>query len=174
MTDGLPKLTLVLGGASSGKSRFAEQIMETRFAAMTYIATAQAFDADMRAKIDAHIARRGPAWTTFEAPLAPQDALHAAQSPVLFDCLSFWLTNHMLQNPDEQPPLDALMSAFASCSQPVVIVSNDVSGGGVPENALARRFQREQGMANQHVAALADLVVFVRAGLPQCLKGAMP
>lgn len=168
-------LTLVMGGAASGKSAWAETLVMRSDRPRVYVATAQAFDDEMRAKIDAHRRARGAGWRTVEAPLDPGPALAgiAAGDIVLIDCATMWLSNHMLAGHDLDAAEAALMTALATCPAPVVIVSNEVGLSVVPDNPLARRFQGAQGRLNQHLAARADLVVQVIAGLPQVLKGAL-
>ena len=163
-------LTLVLGHAASGKSAWAERDVLGHAGTATYVATAQAFDGEMADKIAAHAARRGPAWTTAEAPLDPAAAVAAAPGAVLLDCATLWLTNLILTERDWIPAADALLAACAAAAGPVWVVSNDVGGGVTPDNALARRFQRAQGTLNQRLAAAADRVVWVTAGLPSVLK----
>lgn len=172
----LPKLTFVLGGASSGKSAFAESLVHTAGSKAVYIATAQAFDDEMSAKISAHRARRGSMWQTVEAPLDLAGVLTRApeDQPVLIDCLTLWLTNLMVAERDLETEYAELFSALSDCSSPVVAVSNEVGQGIVPEHAMSRRFRDAQGRLNQQMAARADLVVHVVAGLPNVLKGAFP
>ena len=173
----LPKLTLILGGASSGKSRFAETLIQSSsIAPRLYIATAQPFDAEMRAKIAAHRAQRGPDWHTIEAPmdLAAALALAPPDCVILIDCATLWLTNQMLAETNLATATATLLSALHTCPAPILIVSNEVGQGIVPDNPLARRFRNEQGRLNQRLAAAADLAVFVIAGLPQVLKGRLP
>jgi adenosylcobinamide kinase / adenosylcobinamide-phosphate guanylyltransferase len=175
MTE-LPPLTLVLGGAASGKSAFAEALMLSSARPLVYIATAQAYDDEMTGKIATHQARRGADWQTLEEPLALAPLL-AARTPdqaVLLDCATLWLTNHMMAEHDIAAETTALLQALSACPAPVIVVSNEVGTGGVPENALARRFQSAQGKLNQALAAQSDLVVQVIAGLPMVLKGTLP
>jgi len=172
----LPKLTLVIGGAASGKSAFAERFLQNSRLRNVYIATAQVWDDEMAARISRHRDRRGPAWRLIEAPVDLPAALASVMpgSAVLIDCLTLWLTNLMLDDQDVDAATDALTGALAKCAAPVVCVSNEVGHGIVPENALARRFRDAQGRLNQIVAARADLVVAVMAGLPLTLKGTLP
>jgi len=173
----LPPLTLIIGGASSGKSAFAERLVLQSGLSRVYIATAEARDAEMEAKIARHRARRlGQGWRTVEAPLDLELPLGKIQSGeiALVDCVTFWLTNQMLDDADVEEEIDVLLATLAAMTRPVVIVTNDVSGGIVPDNALARAFRSAQGRLNQRLAAQADLVVFVTAGLPQILKGEPP
>jgi len=172
----LPRLTLVLGGAASGKSAFAEGLVARESSSRLYLATARAHDDEMRAKLARHRARRGAGWRTVEAPFDPAPALGAAQAgeAVLLDCATMWLSNHLLADRDLPAAEAALFEALARCAAPVVVVSNEVGLSVVPENALARRFQAAQGGLNQRLAAQAGLGVTVIAGLPQVLKGHLP
>ncbi|WP_374433249.1 bifunctional adenosylcobinamide kinase/adenosylcobinamide-phosphate guanylyltransferase [Tabrizicola sp.] len=176
MTGSLPHLTLVIGGARSGKSTFAEGLVTASRAPRRYIATAEAWDDEMRDRIARHRDDRGPAWTTIEAPLDLAGALRSARpgEAVLVDCATLWLTNHLLAEHDLTAETAGLIAALAACPAPVVIVTNETGWGIVPENALARRFRDAQGRLNQRLAAEADLVVTVIAGLPLVLKGALP
>ena len=130
----------------------------------------------MRARIAQHRLDRGTGWSTVEAPLRLDAALGGAQADeaVLVDCATLWLTNHMLAEHDLTAECHALLAALAACAAPVVIVTNEVGFGIVPDNALARRFRDAQGRLNQQLAAQADLAVLVVAGLPVVLKGVMP
>jgi adenosylcobinamide kinase/adenosylcobinamide-phosphate guanylyltransferase len=172
----LPSLTLVLGGAASGKSAYAEGLVTAHGGPRVYLATAEAHDAEMRAKLDRHRARRGPDWRTVEAPRDPGPALGQVGpgDVVLLDCATMWLSNHLLAESDLPEAEAALFHALDTCAAPVVVVSNEVGLSVVPDNALARRFQNAQGALNQRLAARAGLVVNVIAGLPQLLKGALP
>jgi adenosylcobinamide kinase/adenosylcobinamide-phosphate guanylyltransferase len=172
----LPRLTLVTGGARSGKSALAERLVAASARPRRYIATAEAWDDEMAARIAAHRDRRGPGWTTVEAPHTLTAALAAAQpaEAVLVDCATLWLTNRMLAEADLAAEGAALLSALATCPAPVVVVTNEVGWGIVPDNALARAFRDAQGRLNQAMAAQAGLVVAVIAGLPLALKGQMP
>lgn len=176
MTGSLPALTLVIGGARSGKSAFAERLILGSRRPRRYIATAEAWDDEMRARIAAHQRDRGGDWTTFEAPrdLAAALATARPEEAVLVDCATLWLTNHLLADHDLAAEAEALIAALATCPAPVVIVSNEIGWGIVPDNALARRFRDEQGRLNQRLAEVAGLVVTVIAGLPLTLKGTIP
>lgn len=172
----LPKLTLVLGGAASGKSTFAETLVLQGGRDPVYIATAQVFDDEMAEKIQLHRETRGAGWITIEEPLNVSGALAQVGStqPVLIDCATLWLTNLILGEHNVAVHTDRLITALAACNGPVVIVSNEVGQGIVPDNALSRKFRNAQGRLNQQLAAEADLVVAVMAGLPLTLKGDMP
>ncbi len=171
--NALPRLTLVLGGARSGKSRHAEALIAQSGRGCTYIATAQALDDEMRARIIEHRARRPKHWTTIEAPIELAAALGGRDPdrPLLVDCLTLWLSNVMLAERDVAADTDMLAAALEACAAPVVCVSNEVGSGVVPDNALARSFREAQGQLNQRIAAIADRVVLMTAGLPLVLKG---
>ncbi|MBP7242366.1 bifunctional adenosylcobinamide kinase/adenosylcobinamide-phosphate guanylyltransferase [Amaricoccus sp.] len=165
-------LTLVLGGARSGKSRLAEGLVAARPAPWLYVATAQAFDDEMRARIADHRARRAQGWETAEAPLELAPALETAPEgrPVLVDCLTLWLSNVMLAGRDVEAETDRLAAALARPRGAWVVVSNEVGLGIVPDNPLARRFRDAAGWLNQRVAAAAGRVVLTVAGLPVEVK----
>lgn len=164
-------LTLVLGGARSGKSRRAEALVEAMPPPWTYIATAEAFDAEMAERIAAHRARRAAGWTTLDAPRALPATIAAAPcAPLLVDCLTLWLSNVLLADGDPEAAAEALSAALAARPAPTVLVSNEVGSGVVPETPLGRRFRDAQGRLNQRMAAEADAVEFVVAGLVQRLK----
>jgi adenosylcobinamide kinase/adenosylcobinamide-phosphate guanylyltransferase len=172
----LPSLSLVIGGARSGKSSFAEALVTGSARTRVYIATAEAWDAEMRDRIAAHRVQRGENWRTIEAPRDLCGAMSqvAPDAAILIDCATLWLTNHMLADADLDSESSKLLATLATCPAPVVIVSNEVGWGIVPENALARRFRDAQGRLNQRLAAEAGLVVGVMAGLPMVLKGSLP
>ncbi|MEO1274566.1 MAG: bifunctional adenosylcobinamide kinase/adenosylcobinamide-phosphate guanylyltransferase [Pseudomonadota bacterium] len=163
-------LTLILGGARSGKTALGLALTEAAAPRRLYIATAEALDAEMAARIARHKAERGPGWRTLEAPLDLASALDAAEGEaVLVDCLTLWLSNLMHAEVDLEAATTRMLGAV---SGEVVIVSNEVGLGLVPETALGRAFRDAQGRLNQRVAARADRVAFVAAGLPIWLKGA--
>lgn len=172
----MSELILVLGGANSGKSAFAEAAVLARSDRPAYIATARAFDDEMAAKIARHRAARGDGWQTIEAPLDLAAAVAEARGAdgILIDCATLWLSNLMLQGADAEAAEAALFAALDRAGPPVVIVSNEVGMSIVPEAALGRRFRAMQGGFNQRCAARADRVVAVMAGLPLALKGALP
>ena len=170
----LPAVTLVLGGARSGKSRYAEALITASAAGGTYIATAEAGDAEMAARIADHRARRGPFWRTVETPLDLADAIVTNADPVrpvLAECLTLWLSNLMGAGRVVEHESETLLGALRDARGPVVLVANEVGLGLVPETPLGRAFRDEAGRLNHAVAALADRVVFVAAGLPLMLKG---
>ncbi|HTC02382.1 MAG TPA: bifunctional adenosylcobinamide kinase/adenosylcobinamide-phosphate guanylyltransferase [Xanthobacteraceae bacterium] len=171
-------LTLVLGGARSGKSRYGEGLI----AALpppwqppwAYVATAEARDAEMAERITAHRARRGPQWRTVEAPRDLAAALADCRTtPVLVDCLTLWLSNHMLADANIEQEMARLEAALAAAKTPVVLIANEVGSGIVPDHPLGRKFRDLQGVLNQRMAARADRVVLVVAGLPLALKGSL-
>lgn len=169
------KLTLVVGGAASGKSALAERLVRNQGARWLYVATAEVHDVEMEAKIAAHRARRDAGWRTVECPLDPGSALDFVnEDAVLIDCATLWLSNLLLAGADLQAAEAGLMAALDRCPVPVVVVSNEVGQGVVPETPLGRRFRNAQGGLNQRLAARAALVVAVIAGLPMVLKGEMP
>ena len=168
------KCILVLGGARSGKSAYAESLAEGWKGERIYIATAQAHDEEMAARIKAHRERRGKSWTTLGALLDLPDTLRKANAKdtfVLIDCLTLWLTNVMLAELDCGVAVRDLIDAMSISKGTVVLVSNEVGSGIVPDNALARKFRDAAGEANQRIAAAADEVVLMTAGLPMVLKG---
>lgn len=167
-------ITLVLGGARSGKSAHAERLAADASPRRVYIATAQALDDEMAQRIAHHKSRRDSRWRTVEAPLGLSDAIAAEAAPdrvVLVDCLTLWLSNLLLAEHDIEKEAHALIAALENAAGPVILVSNEVGLGIVPDNALARAFRDHAGRLNQRVAEAADKVVFLAAGLPMALKG---
>ncbi|NMG38459.1 bifunctional adenosylcobinamide kinase/adenosylcobinamide-phosphate guanylyltransferase [Chelativorans sp. ZYF759] len=166
------RLTLVLGGARSGKSSHAEGLVTALPAPWLYLATAEAWDEEMRARIAAHQARRGEGWRTINAPLQLADALDQIDPgvPVLIDCLTLWLSNHMLAENDVEAESARLVDLLARPRGPWFVVSNEVGQGIVPDNALGRRFRDAQGRLNQMVAARAHDVLLMVAGIPMKVK----
>lgn len=168
----MPSL-FVLGGARSGKSRYAQHRAEATGLSPVYIATAQAWDDEMRDRIRLHRQDRGSAWSTIEAPLALSETIRAHDAPdatLLVDCLTLWVTNLLLSDHDIAAATVDLTDAIACAKGQVILVSNEVGLGIVPENAIARRFRDEAGRVNQRVAAAAHEVQFVAAGLNIRLK----
>lgn len=178
----LPPVTLVLGGARSGKSTHAEKLVTgTLFGAAprpaVYIATAEGGDVEMATRIMAHRARRGVGWTTIEEPLKLADALDGAAArgqPVMVDCLTLWLSNLMQAGADLDQATDEVLQALDGYDPPVVFVSNEVGLGVVPETPLGRSFRDAQGRLNMRVAAHADRVILMAAGLPLTMKDRPP
>ncbi|MBL8585079.1 MAG: bifunctional adenosylcobinamide kinase/adenosylcobinamide-phosphate guanylyltransferase [Rhizobiaceae bacterium] len=167
-----PRLTFLLGGARSGKSAEAERRITEHRAPWTYIATAQAFDREMEERIALHRSRRGEGWLTLDAPfdLAAVLASVPAGQPVLVDCLTLWLTNHLLAEHDLADECARLETVMSRPGGPWFVVSNEVGLGIVPDNALSRRFRDEAGRLHQRVARIADEVVMMVAGLPLKVK----
>lgn len=173
----LPAMTLVLGGARSGKSTHAERLVTGTLHGAArpavYIATAEAGDVEMATRIMAHRARRGSTWTTIEEPLKLADALEQAAGhghPVLVDCLTLWLSNLLMAEADVDEETDALVASLDDCACPVVLVSNEVGLGIVPDTPLGRAFRDAQGRLNMRMAERADRVILMTAGLPLLLK----
>ena len=174
MTDLLSNSTLVLGGARSGKSRFAENLVTSSGLERHYIATGRAWDEEMQARIDQHKAGRGGSWSTHEEPLALAERLAAidgAGRAILVDCLTLWLTNLMMEGRDIAVQAAALAAWLPQAKARLVIVSNEVGLGIVPENRMAREFRDHAGRLHQMIAAKADEVYFIAAGLPLKMKG---
>jgi adenosylcobinamide kinase/adenosylcobinamide-phosphate guanylyltransferase len=169
-------VTLVLGGARSGKSGYARLAAEReamrRGGRLIMIATAQALDDEMAQRIARHRDERGPAWTTWEEPLDLVGVIAGLARPdvAVVDCLTLWLSNLMHYDRPLSAAFDALASAAGAAPCALFLVSNEVGQGLVPENALARRFRDEAGLLHQRLAQTADTVVFVTAGLAQTLK----
>ncbi|MEP4246971.1 bifunctional adenosylcobinamide kinase/adenosylcobinamide-phosphate guanylyltransferase [Tateyamaria sp.] len=172
----LPSLTLVLGGAASGKSQVAENLILNSGLQPIYLATSRIWDNEIRDKVNVHRARRGPEWRTVDAELDLSAALEQGRDGEVFlvDCATMWLTNVLMDDLDIETAQNELLCALANCSAPVVVVSNEVGQGIVPDNALARRFREAQGRLNIALAAQADCVLHVVAGLTQALKGKAP
>jgi adenosylcobinamide kinase/adenosylcobinamide-phosphate guanylyltransferase len=171
-----PKLTLVIGGAASGKSAYAESLARQSGRPRIYLATSTAQDTEMQTKIARHIAQRGTGWTTIEAPLdlGPVLSNLTADQICLIDCATLWLSNQMMADNDILTAQSALLETLKFCAAPCIIVTNEVGHGIVPGNALARTFREVQGRLNIALAAQADLVVQVTVGLSTVLKGAQP
>jgi adenosylcobinamide kinase/adenosylcobinamide-phosphate guanylyltransferase len=180
--------TLVLGGNRSGKSAYAEQLAADSGNEVIYIATAQAGDVEMQARIELHRQRRPASWTTVETPLALGEAIEHCSTPkniLLIDCLTVWLSNLLFSEMRDFPEVGtiappqrfvderaALLSALRAAKGAVILVSSEVGMGIVPQGALSRWFADEAGLLNQDVAALCECVVLIAAGLPLTLKGA--
>lgn len=168
--------TFVLGGAASGKSVWAENLLLSSGLSPVYLATGKAEDEETISRVARHRDRRDTRWTTIEEPLhlaAPLARLTGDQG-VLIDCATMWLSNQMMEDADIAKAQLSLFEALEDCQAPWIIVSNEVGHGIVPDNALARRFREAQGRLNIALATRADLTVLVTAGLPQVLKGKLP
>lgn len=167
-------VTLVLGGARSGKSDFSENLVRETGLERHYIATGQAYDDEMRERIARHRTDRGEGWTTHEVPLDLTGQIQAIDAPgrvILIDCLTLWVTNLMMESRDVDAEGEALVRALGSLSGRLVLVSNEVGLGIVPDNRMAREFRDLAGRLHQKIAAVADDVFFVAAGLPLKMKG---
>ena len=165
---------MVLGGARSGKSSFAQRLAEDIHGDLIYVATAQAFDMEMADRIARHQSDRCSRWQTVDCPLDIADEIARNQGDgrtILVDCLTLWLSNLMLGDHDIAGAVSRLTAALMNSASTVILVSNEVGQGIVPDNALARRFRDEAGWLNQAIARAADDVWFVTAGLAQRLKG---
>jgi adenosylcobinamide kinase/adenosylcobinamide-phosphate guanylyltransferase len=165
---------LVLGGARSGKSAWAESIVCCFPPPYIYIATAQALDEEMKLRIQQHRERRKGLWKTIESPIdlcAALESLIGVQTTVMVDCITLWLTNLLCSNTTEaESAVDKVCAVIEAVDYPLVMVSNETGGGIVPDNALARRFQDLCGLANQKLARICASVFLVTAGLPLRLK----
>ncbi|MFP6712396.1 MAG: bifunctional adenosylcobinamide kinase/adenosylcobinamide-phosphate guanylyltransferase [Rhodospirillales bacterium] len=164
--------SLVLGGARSGKSAYAEAVIEAAGGGF-YVATSEALDDEMKARIETHKARRGDQWQTLEEPILLEHALRqliGRGKPALVDCLTLWLSNLMELEKNIDAEIDALCALVDDLDFPVVFVSNEVGQGIIPDNALARRFVDCAGIMNQKIAAVSKSVILMTAGLPQKIK----
>lgn len=170
----------VTGGCRSGKSDYAQGLADRIGERKVYLATSQALDGEMRARIKSHQEKRGPEWETCEEPIEVVDALKKLAPKtdvIMLDCMTLWTTNCLLAEMSDEEILqraDALAQAFVACRVSVVIVSNEVGLGIVPDNKLARRFRDLAGAVNQKIAAAADGVVLSVSGIPVAIKGSLP
>ena len=168
------EITFVLGGARSGKSQFAEQLCQEKSKERIYIATAQAYDHEMKSRISIHQHRRDQTWRTVDCPIELPKVISELNMPdgaVLVDCLTLWTTNIMLGERDIAADTAALITALKNASCPIILVANEVGLGIVPDNKMGRDFRDHAGRVNQAVAAASDQVYFIAAGLPLKLKG---
>ncbi len=172
-----PSSVLVLGGARSGKSAYAQARAEAGGRDRVFVATAHAYDEEMAERIARHVAARDATWRTIDAPYDLLDALTRDAAPgrvLLVDCLTLWLSNIMLRGDDVEAATHALAAHVPNLAGATIFVSNEVGWGIVPENALARRFRDAQGRLNQRIAAVCGTVVLVAAGLPLVMKAPAP
>jgi adenosylcobinamide kinase/adenosylcobinamide-phosphate guanylyltransferase len=173
----MARVILITGGARSGKSRMAEEMAERYGSPLAYIATGQPGDAEMRERIARHRARRGPAWQTIEEPVSVTDVIRSHDGPfraVLVDCITLWLANLLFRHDDREKVLTEvtrLAAVFPALKTPIILVSNEVGMGIVPENELARTFRDLAGETNEILARAADEVYVTFSGLPLKLKG---
>lgn len=163
---------LVTGGARSGKSSFAEKRTKQLGSSLMYIATSEIIDSEMEKRVAEHQARRGSEWQTLHAPLKLAEALSETdgKGPCLVDCLTIWLNNLIFHNEDTVVATKELIKVLEQRSDPVVLVTNEVGSGIVPENALARRFRDEAGRMNQIISQVADEVYLSVSGIPLQIK----
>lgn len=175
----LPRLTFLLGGARSGKSAHALRLAEAAITAdgtppkLVFIATGEAGDEEMASRIARHQADRGPRWQTLETPLELSRTIREAAKPgtvIIVDCLTLWLSNLMHAECDIDHKCAEFLQTLAECSGSIILISNEAGLGIVPENALARAFRDQAGRLHQNIAALADRVCFIVAGLAMSLK----
>ncbi len=171
-TAGRARLTLVLGGARSGKSRHAQILAMATPPPWVYIATAQALDDEMLKRIAKHKADRGKGWSTIEEPIELARAVAEApeQAPLVIDCVTLWVSNLMLAGHDVHAALTRFVKSLDGRKAPTIVVSNEVGAGLVPETALGRAFRDQSGLVNQHLAVSAHNVLFMVAGLAMPLK----
>ena len=164
--------TLIIGGAASGKSQYAENLLKNSKQEKLYLASANIYDKEMQAKIEKHRLRRGDDWTTITEPLNAADKIAKLnkQQIMLFDCATMWLTNHFLAENDIHSEIELLIDTMNNSSGSIITVTNEVGAGIIPENSMAREFREIQGDLNQRLAASAIHVVQVIAGLPLTLK----
>jgi adenosylcobinamide kinase / adenosylcobinamide-phosphate guanylyltransferase len=171
------ELVFVLGGARSGKSSWALGYTEEHYRSYLFLATAEVRDEEMAERVQRHQASRGPQWNLLEEPLEISEALFskcASVEAVLVDCLTIWLSNVMLNKVEDDITLyqEHLLDVLSMKRQAIILVANEVGGGLVPESALGRKFRDNAGLLNQKIAALADKVIYMTAGLPWFIKGA--
>ena len=164
--------TLIIGAAASGKSQYAEDILNNNVGKKLYLASANIYDEEMQEKVNKHKDRRGSEWTTIAEPL---DAVRHTENLnikeiMLFDCATMWLTNHFLEKSNIYHEIDLLVNSIKSSKGSIITVTNEVGSGIVPDNSMAREFRELQGKLNQKLATVASLVVTVIAGIPLILK----
>jgi adenosylcobinamide kinase/adenosylcobinamide-phosphate guanylyltransferase len=173
------RIILITGGCRSGKSRFALDYANQRFSKKIYLATAEVLDEEMALRVENHKKARGPEWQTVEEPLGIVEKIVAhgdKAEAILLDCLTLWLTNLLLKWDDDSKILDEvgrLVETLKQVQATLIVVTNEVGMGIVPDNPLGRRFRDLSGIANQTMAKMADTVVFMVSGIPLFLKGAL-
>lgn len=172
-----PRITLVTGGCRSGKSRYAQALAESLAPSRVMLATAEAFDDEMRDRISRHQSDRDETWRTIESPIDIGAHLDQPGEVVLVDCLTLWVSNHLcneVSDADMEAASRALVARLQQVTGPVVLVTNEVGMGIVPMNALARRFRDHTGFLSQRIAEVADRVVLTVAGIPMVIKEHQP
>jgi adenosylcobinamide kinase / adenosylcobinamide-phosphate guanylyltransferase len=173
----LKKITLVIGGCKSGKSRQALQLAGKSNSRRIFIATCVPFDAELKERVARHKEERDGTWTTVDVPIHLPEAISAHDTDntvLLIDCLTLWINNLLMASEDQgfiDEAVEKLMAALSEARCPVILVANEVGAGIVPENRLARLFRDVAGVANQRIAALADEVIYMVAGIPMIIKG---
>ena len=167
-----PMKTLIIGGAASGKSAYAEGLASNSKLYKIYLASANIYDEEMQLKVDKHKLRRGDDWTTISEPLEAEKKITNLNDNqiMLFDCATMWLTNQMLNKADVQSEILQLTDSMKFSKGSLIVVTNEVGSGIVPENSMAREFRELQGFLNQELASISDSVIQVIAGLPLFLK----
>ena len=167
-----PMKTLIIGGAASGKSAYAEGLASNSKLSKIYLASANIHDEEMQLKVDKHKLRRGDDWTTISEPLEAEKKITNLNDNqiMLFDCATMWLTNQMLNKADVQSEILQLTDSMKFSKGSLIVVTNEVGSGIVPENSMAREFRELQGFLNQELASISDSVIQVIAGLPLFLK----
>ncbi len=166
-------MTFIIGGARSGKSRFALKNASSNSGEKAYIATAEALDDEMRGRIEKHKRERSDEWITFEEPLKIASLINDFSSKydvILIDCLTLWLSNLLLSNKQIVEEIDCLVSNLNTCKSSLYIVSNEVGQGIVPDNEIARLFREFSGLLNQKVSEISDEVYLMTAGIPLKIK----
>ena len=167
-----PMKTLIIGGAASGKSAYAEGLASNSKLYKIYLASANIYDEEMQLKVNKHKIRRGDDWTTISEPLEAKEKITYLKDNqiMLFDCATMWLTNQMLKKADIQSEISQLIDSIMLSKGSIIVVTNEVGSGIVPENSMARQFRELQGLLNQELASISDSVIQVIAGLPLFLK----
>lgn len=161
----------ILGGAKSGKSRYAEAQLMQYAQPWLYLATGRAWDDEMRQKITEHQERRGDGWITYEEPLKIAEYIEKHHpTPILIDCLMLWLTNLMMDKCDINMEIDRLVMTLQAYTGEMVIVSNEVGQGIVPADPMSRAFRNYAGILHQKIAQIADRFTFIVAGYPIVMK----
>ena len=166
-------ITLILGGARCGKSAYAEKLAINNGRQKIYIATAELLDSEMQKRIALHQERRGEDWNTLEIPLALADAITSPDyknSVILVDCLTLWLSNLLHYGWDVNTTTEKLAHSITQTEANIILVSNEVGQGIVPDNALARKFRDEAGILHQKIAAISTQVIWMVAGIPTIIK----
>ena len=165
-------ISFFIGGARSGKSKMAEMHTLKLGKRATYIATCEVFDEEMAVRVKEHQERRGENWSTLVTPLYLAREIKNIEptNPILIDCFTLWLSNHLLKKNDLEKKIDELADVLENSKSNIVLVSSEVGTGIVPDNALARKFRDNAGLMNQKIASVSDQVYWVVAGIPTQIK----